>query len=191
MTLASVQMEVKKFWQDRKETKDLIYNGLTKPGPGNNAGRNRDRRKRKKDKKKSSNSEVVAQVTGDDDKSKEIYCFRCGETTHVAKDCPKKGDLKCKAHPASTSHADLACFYYRKSQGLPVMTRARPDGSKDSTRGRPTPPLSQNLVIAEDEEDVGSTDIYTSDEESHGANAAHPDEESDDMDSTEYYSDGV
>ena len=71
------------------------------------------------------------------------------------------------------------------------MTRARPDGSKDSTRGAPTPPLSQNLFITEDKEDVDSTDVYTSDEESHGANAVHPDEASDEVDSTEYYSDGL
>ena len=48
MTLASVQTEVKKFWRDKKETKDLMYKGLTKPGPGNNALRNKERRKRKK-----------------------------------------------------------------------------------------------------------------------------------------------
>ena len=132
MTLASVQTEVKKFWQDRKETKDLMYSGPTKPGSGQNAERNRERRKRKKAKKKLDNKDIVAQVTCKDDKGKELYCFKCGETTHVIKDYPKKGDLKCKAHPTSNSHAGLACFYFRKSQGLLIMTRPCPDGSKDS-----------------------------------------------------------
>ena len=130
MTLSSVQMEVKKFWRDRKETRDLMYSSPTKPGPGQNTERNRGRRQRKKDKKKSGSKETVAQVTGDDDKDKEIYCFRCGETTHRVKDCPKKGDLKCKAHPTSISHTDMACFYYRKAHGLPIMTRPCPDGRR-------------------------------------------------------------
>ena len=94
MTLASVQTKVKKFWRDRKEMKDLMYSGPTKLEPGHNAERNRERRKRKKAKKMSDNSDIVAQVTGEDDKGKELYCFKCGETTHVFKDCPKKGDLK-------------------------------------------------------------------------------------------------
>ena len=64
------------------------------------------------------------------------------------------------------------------------MTRPHPAGSKDSTRGGPTPPLSQNLVIAEGEEDVDFTEIYTSDEDSHRANAAQPDDESESLDTT-------
>lgn len=146
MTLASIQMEVKKFWRDKKETKDLMYKGSTKPGPGNNTARNKERRKSKKDRKKSNTSEFIAQVASGKDKSKDTYCFLCGDPAHVAKDCPKKGDLKCKVHPTSTSHTDLACFYYRKSQNLPIATRPRPDGSKDSTRGHlhPTIPESGN-----------------------------------------------
>ena len=36
MTLATVQTEVKKFWRDRKETRDLMYNGPNKSGGNNN-----------------------------------------------------------------------------------------------------------------------------------------------------------
>ena len=109
----------------------------------------------------------------------------------MIKDCPKKGDLKCKAHPTSNSHTDLACFYCRKSQGLPIMTRPRPDGSKDSDRGAPTPPPSQNLVLATGDEDVDFTEIYTSDEELQEANTAQLDSESESVDTTEYFSDGL
>ena len=87
-----------------------MYKGAQKPGPGNSATRNKERRKRKNQKKKSDTNEFVGQVAGGEEKSKETYCFRCGDPAHVAKDCPKKGDLKCKAHPNSTSHTDLACF---------------------------------------------------------------------------------
>ena len=73
MTLASVQMEVKKFWQDRKETEDLMYSRPTnRPGSGQNSERNKERRRRKKSKKKPGSSNIVAQVTGDDNKGKEL-----------------------------------------------------------------------------------------------------------------------
>ena len=75
MTPASVQTEVKKFWRDKKETKDLMYKGSTKPGPGNSATRNKERRKRKKDRKKSNTNEFVGQVASGKDKSKDTYCF--------------------------------------------------------------------------------------------------------------------
>ena len=112
---------------------------------------------------------------------------------HRIKECPKKGDLKCKAHPNSTSHTELACFYYRKANGLPISTRPCQDGSKDSSRSGPTPPPgkgSQNLVIAEIDDDVDSTEIYTSDEESQEANLARISDESESVDDQEYYSDG-
>ena len=140
MTLATVQTEVKKFWRDRKETRDLMYKGPNKSvGNSNNSGqgqniteKNKSRKQRKKDKKKSGSKETVAQVTSNGEKEKEKYCFRCGETSHRIKECPKKGDLKCKAHPNSTSHNELACFYYRKANSFPIWTRPRQDGSKDS-----------------------------------------------------------
>ena len=34
MTLTSVQSEVKRFWREKKETEDLMYNGSGKPGSG-------------------------------------------------------------------------------------------------------------------------------------------------------------
>ena len=37
MTLATVQTEVKKFWRDKKETRDLMYSGPNKSGGNNNA----------------------------------------------------------------------------------------------------------------------------------------------------------
>ena len=130
-------------------------------------------------------------MTAGGEKEKETYCFKCGETSHKYTECSKK-DLKCKAHPNSMSHADLACFYYRKAMGLPINTRPRQDGSKDSTRSGPTPPPgngSQNLVIAEINNDVDSTEIYTSNEESHGAHTAQISDDSESVDGQEYYSD--
>ena len=91
MMLATVQTEVKKFWRDRKETRDLMYSGPTKPGLGQNTERNRGRRQRKKDKKKSGSKETVAQMTGDNEKDKEIYCFRCGEISHRVNNALKRG----------------------------------------------------------------------------------------------------
>ena len=37
------------------------------------------------------------------------YCFRCGQESHDAKNCPHKGDLKCKYHADSVSHLTEAC----------------------------------------------------------------------------------
>ena len=54
----------------------------------------------------------------------------------MVKDCPKKGDMKFMAHPDSTSQADLACYYYRKANGLPIVARHCPDRSKDSSNSR-------------------------------------------------------
>ena len=69
------------------------------------------------------------------------------------------------------------------------MTRPRPDGSKDSARGAPTPPLSQNLVLAKGDKDVDFKEIYLSDEEPQEANAAQPDSGSESVDTTKYFSD--
>ena len=135
MTLATVGAEVKQFWRDRKETRDLIYSGPNKTCGNSNASgqgqsnteKNKSRRQRKKDKKKAGSSETVSQVTTDADKKKEEYCFKCGETTHRVKECPKQGNLKCKIHPNSNSPTELACCYYRKANNLPVSLRPHPD----------------------------------------------------------------
>ena len=37
MTLPTIQIEVKKFWRDIKETRDLMYNGSSKTGGNNNS----------------------------------------------------------------------------------------------------------------------------------------------------------
>ena len=97
-------------------------------------------------------------------------------------------------HPNSTSHTDLACYYYRKANGLPVSARHHPDKSNDSTKSRSgsTPPPrngSQNLVVAKVNDDMDSTEIFTSDEEAHGANIAKICDDSESVDSQEYYSD--
>ena len=97
-------------------------------------------------------------------------------------------------HPNSTSHTYLACYYYRKANGLPVSARHHPDKSNDSTKSRSggTPPPgngSQNLVVAKVNNDVDSTEIFTSDEEAHGANMAQICDDSESVDSQEYYSD--
>ena len=124
-----------------------MYHGSTKPrgsNSGQGQGGGRSRRQRKKDRKKSARKETVAQVTAGGEKEKETYCFKCGETSNKYTECSKK-DLKCKAHPNSASHTDLACFYYRKAMGLPINTRPRQDESKDSTRSGPTPLLEMGL----------------------------------------------
>ena len=114
MSLATLQTEVKKFWRDKKETKDLMYKGGQKPGLG--GGNGRKERQRRNRKNKSDKEEFVNQVKSGEEKSKDTYCNRCGDTAHLVGDCPNKGDLKCKGHPNSNSHTDLACYYYRKSQ---------------------------------------------------------------------------
>ena len=93
----------------------------------------------------------------------------------MVKECPKKGDLKCTAHPNSTSHADLACYYYRKANGLPVSARHGPDRSKDSSQTRSSGTLppgnsSQNLLMAEVDNEVDSTEVFTTKDEEQGAN---------------------
>ena len=50
MTLATVQTEVKKFWRDRKETRDLMYSRPTKQGSGQNSERNRTKEKKESEK---------------------------------------------------------------------------------------------------------------------------------------------
>ena len=171
MTLANVGTEVKQFWRDIKETRDLMYNGTNKAGGNNNASgqgqteRNKSRRQRKKDKKKAAGTEIIAQVTTSTEKKKDKYCFRCGDTSHKVMECTKQGDLKCKIDPNSKSHKELACFYYRKANNLPV--RPCPEGPKD-TPGSGSAPLSgngsQNLVFAKIDNEVDTTDIYTDDE---------------------------
>ena len=56
MTLANVGTEVKQFWRDVKETKDLMYNRTKLGGNNNNATRhgqgNKSRRQKRKDEKK-------------------------------------------------------------------------------------------------------------------------------------------
>ena len=95
----------------------------------------RRRRSRKRGKSNSNKGELVAAVSGGD-KSKEHYCFKCGDPGHTVTSCTKtESELKCKAHPDSNSHADLACYHYRKANGLHVLTRPRPGGSRDSSRG--------------------------------------------------------
>ena len=141
--------------RDIKETRDLMYRGPNKAGGNNNASgqgqsnaeKNRSRRQGKKDKKKVASTETIAQVTADTDKKKEEYCFRCGDTSHRVKECPKQGDLKCKIHPNSKSHTELACFYYRKANNLPVSVRPRPDGSKEAPRSGSAPPPGTDLRI--------------------------------------------
>ena len=64
---------------------------------------------------------------------------------------------------------------------------------KDPPKSGPTPRPgngSQNLVIAEIDNSVESTEIYTSDDESEEANAAQLCDESESIDDQEYYSDG-
>ena len=113
MTLASVQSEVKRFWSEKKETEELMYNGSGKPRSGQSANpeiknNGRRRRSRKRGKSNSKPGELVAAVSGDD-KNKEQYCFKCGEPDHTVTKCTKKeSELKCKAHPDSNSHTDLA-----------------------------------------------------------------------------------
>ena len=115
-----------------------MYSGPNKAGGNNNASgqgqsnteKNKSRRQRKKEKKKAASSETISQVTTDADKNKEEYSFRCGKTLHRVKECTKQGDLKCKIHPNSKSHMELACFYYRKTNNIPVSLRPCPDGSK-------------------------------------------------------------
>ena len=76
MTLANVGTEVKQFWRDIKETRDLMYNG-TKAGGNNNApgqGQgNKSRRQKKRDEKKAAGTKIIAKVT---EKDKDEYCFR-------------------------------------------------------------------------------------------------------------------
>ena len=104
--------------------------------------------------------------------------------------CTKKDtELKCKAHPNSNSHADLACFYHRRAHGLHILTRPRPDGSRDSSRSIKSP-VAANFAHAEDNESVDHTEIFTSDDESHEVNSIHEDEDTDGVDSTAYYSEG-
>merc|ERR1712115_245556 len=62
-------------------------------------------------------------------------------------------------------------------------------GSKDSTRGTKSP-VSANFALAEDNDDVDLTKVFTSDDESHEVNTAHQDGETESVDTTEYYSDG-
>ena len=99
MTLATIQMEVKKFWRDIKETRDLMFSGSNKPGGNqNNSGqgqnktkKKKNKRQRKKDKNKSGNKETVAQVSSDGDKQKENYCFSAGRTRIELRSVQRQG----------------------------------------------------------------------------------------------------
>ena len=122
------------------------------------------RKNKKKDKNKSSTSKIAPKVTEEGNKGEAKYCFRCGENAHISKDCPKKGELKCSAHPDFSSHTNLACYFYRKANGLPISARHGPgsDRSKDSSQTRTggTPPAgngSQNLVRAKEDDGMDST----------------------------------
>merc|ERR1712115_298183 len=127
----------------------------TNPEIKNNNGRRR--RSRKRGKSNNKQGELVAAVSGDD-KSKEPYCFKCGEPDHTVTKCTKKeSELKCKAHPDSNSHADLTCFHYRRGNSLHILTRPRPGGSRDSSRGAKSP-VAANFAHVEDDESVDHTE---------------------------------
>ena len=51
----------------------------------------------------------AALVAGGDVKGDARYCFGCGDPGQMAKDCPKKGNSKCIAHPEATSHENHTC----------------------------------------------------------------------------------
>merc|ERR1712115_566237 len=94
MTLASVQSEVKRFWREKKETEDLMYNGSRKPcsGQGSNSETKRNgrrRRGRKRGKSNNKQGELVTAISSND-KSKEPYCFKFGEPDHTVAKCTKK-----------------------------------------------------------------------------------------------------
>ena len=104
--------------------------------------------------------------------------------------------MKCTANPDSTSHTNLACYFYRKANGLPISARHGPglDRSKDSSQTRTggTPPAgngSQNLVLAKADDEVDSTEIFTTDNEEYEGNMAQLCDDSESVDSQEYYSD--
>ena len=64
-------------------------------------------------------TKIVAALT-----DKDMYCFKCGDKAHIAKDCTVQ-DLKCDIHPNSKSQSKMACFIYRKANNLPVRTSCR------------------------------------------------------------------
>ena len=144
-------------------------------GGNNNASRqgqgNKSKRQKKRDKKKAaSTTEIIANVT---DKDKDEYCLRCGDMSHTVKECTVQGNLKCDIHPNFKSHAKLACFIYRKANNMPVKIRQHPKGPKDTTTNGTAPPTgnSANLVIAEIDNEVDTTDVYTDDKSDEETNA--------------------
>ena len=107
---------------------------------------------------------------GNSNKGEVRYCFKCGATDHISKDCKKIGPLKCIAHPEASSHEKKACWVWRKANGLPVTTSSRSsskerrrDGPPGDTSGGAPQPASgtQNLVSGENL--VYKREIYTSD----------------------------
>ena len=117
---------------------------------------------------------------------RDIYCFKCGEAFHMVKECTVQGDLKCNIHPNSKSYAKLACFIYRKANNMPVKVRSRPDGPKDTT----TPPSTgngANLVIAEIDNEVDTTDVYTDDKSDEETNAVELSDIVEDVDEQDYH----
>ena len=91
-----------------------------------------------KEKYKKNKDEVASQVVGGKSKGEVRYCFSCGDEKHLSKDCPKKGDLKCTAHPTSTSHENQACYMWRRSNSLPTALTTR-SLSKERPKDPPQP----------------------------------------------------
>ena len=73
----------------------------------------------------------------------ERSCWKCGDKSHVAKECPQKDTIK---------DLPLAPAYYQKKKGQ----RGRGDKRLDANRG--TPKKVQIAAIAEEESVEGSSD---------------------------------
>ena len=92
-----------------------------------------------------------------------MYCFKCGDKAHITKDCTVQ-DLKCNIHPNSKSHAKLTSYIYRKANNMPVRNKS-PQDRPNSANTNTAPPSGNgaNLVMAEDDDEVDTRDIYTDD----------------------------
>ena len=115
-----------------------------------------------------------------------MYCFKCGDKAHIAKDCTVQ-DLKCDIHPNSKSHNKIACYIYRKANNLPVRNKSPQDRPSGPNPTAPASGNGANLVMAEDDDEVDTRDIYTDDESDEETNAVELSDFIDEVDKQGYH----
>ena len=140
LEMVTIQSEVREFWKNVKENRELTWGkgnqgGKENPGGGNQGGggqggkpnggqggRKRNKNKNKGKEDKDNKEETVAAAGVQENNVK--YCFKCGDPQHFTRDCKKTGPFKCTIHQSTVSQDSLACYVWHKANIMVVAPRS-------------------------------------------------------------------